>query len=145
MELTKDVTVSGTRYQIGRMKAKDGSWVLAQVMTKMLPAALENGLAGSGAQLAANRAQISEDEFANIQAHALAVVRRYENGLPVPVFVRPDRWAAKDLEYDLVAVMALTVHSIVFTLSPFFSGDGMTQLLESFPGLPALSSPATNT
>ena len=82
----KDVEVGGKKYQIGKFRARDGSWVLAQVLTKMLPVALESALKDAGAALASNRAVLSEDEFFNLQGHALAVVRAYnEHGVPLPV------------------------------------------------------------
>ena len=142
MDLTKDVEIGESRYQVGRFKARDGSWVLAQILTKMLPAAIESSLQGSG--LAANRAQISEEEFASIQAIALSVCRRYENNIPMPVFPRPDTWAIKDLEYDLVTVMRLTIEALVFNITPFFKGNGLAQMMESLPRM-GQSSPTSQT
>ncbi len=145
MQTSTDVVIGGTTYQVGRFKARDGSWILAQVLTKMLPAVIEQALAkGAGTALASNRSMLSEDEFANIQSHALAVCRRVENGVPMPVFVAPNTWAVKELEYDLLTVMALTVHALVFNITPFFAGDGLSQLLGLLPGL-GLNSSASPT
>jgi hypothetical protein len=134
---TQDVEIAGTRYQVGRFKARDGSWILAQVLTKMLPAVIERALVKeAGAKLASNRSLLSEEEFASIQGHALAVCRRYENGVPMPVFVLPNNtFAIKELEYDLIAVMTLTVKALLFNLTPFFEGDGLSQILSALPGL----------
>jgi hypothetical protein len=142
-QLNKDVTIAGKRYQIGRFTARTGSWILAQVLTKMLPSVIEKALAKhAGAKLAAGRAELSEDEFESIQAHALAVCRRYEgeNQLPMPIFLRPDRWAAKDLEFNLVTVMSLTIQALVFNLESFFDEDGLNQILDQIPGLASASS-----
>jgi hypothetical protein len=141
---TKDVEIGGLRYQIGRFRARDGSWVLAQVLTKMMPTMLEAALRKkSSATLPAGRVQIAEDEFANIQAIALSVCRRYNDaGVPMPVFVRPDTFAAPDLEYDVVAVMRLTIEALVFNLSPFFADGGLSQILQSLP-VPILTDPQT--
>ena len=49
---------------------------------------------------------LDEDTFQHIQAHALSVCRRLENGVPMPIFVRPNTWAAKDLEYDVMTLDA---------------------------------------
>lgn len=143
--LFTDVEINGTKYQVGRFKARHGSWILAQILTKMLPAVIEQALAKeAGAKLASNRTALSEEEFENIQGHALAVCRRYENGVPMPIFVLPNTWAIKDLEYDLMTVMALTVHAIVFNIAPFFGGDGLSQLLGLLPSL-GLNSSASRT
>jgi hypothetical protein len=136
MDLSTDVEIAGVKYQIGRFKARDGSWILAQILTKMLPTMIEGALAKSGAKLAADCSNLSEEEFSSIQGHALAVCWRYENGAPMPVFVLPNTWAVKELEYDLVTVMMLTIHALVFNLSSFFEGDGLNKILGSIPAGP---------
>ena len=136
MQLHKDVTVDGDSYQIGRFKARDGSWILAQILTKMMPAILESALAKeAGAQLPPRTTSLTEEEFTSIQGHALAVCRRYENGVPMPVFLLPNTFVVKEMEYDLVKVMKLTVHALVFNLTSFFEGDGLNQILGSMLGL----------
>ena len=131
---TKTVTVGGSEFQIGRFTARNGSWIIAQIATKMLPAVIEKALAqASGAPLAANRATLSEEEFSNIQGHALAVVRRLENGVPMPVFLLPNTFAVRELEYDLVTVIELTIHALVFNLTPFFEDGGLSQILALLP------------
>ncbi|HEX4209511.1 MAG TPA: hypothetical protein VHY56_03895 [Candidatus Binataceae bacterium] len=129
-EPTKDVQINGASYQIGRFTARDGSWILMQILTKMLPSAVANQLNGMGG-LASGRSAMSEEEFASLQGHALAVCRRYENGVPMPVFLRPNTWAIKELEYDVVTVLGLTVNALAFNLSPFFKEGGLTQILAS--------------
>jgi len=144
-EKTIDVDVAGSRYQIGQMTAQDASWVVTLALTKMMPSGIEKALASkAGAVLPKRSSSITEEEFNNIQNHALAVVRRYEtSGAALPVFVKPNRWAVKDLEYDVVAVIALTVNSLVHNLSPFFKGDGLLQIIDSVPGLAGLFSSIT--
>lgn len=133
MDATKQVTISGAEYQIGRFTAREGSWVLAQLLTKMLPSFIERGIEATG--LAANRPQITESEFESLQAMALSVCRRMEKGAPMPIFLRPNTWAIKELEYDLPTVAALTVHAMAFNLTSFFDGGGLGQLLSSFKAL----------
>ena len=141
---TKDIEIAGNRYQIGQFKARDGSFILMQLLTKMLPSFVESAFQKEGAALGASRPALSEDEFAAVQGHALAVCRRYESNVPMPVFVRPDTFAIKELEYDTTTVMALTVNALLFNLSPFFQDGGLTQILESIPGL-APTSPNSQT
>ncbi len=143
---TTTVTINGADYQIGQFKACDGSWILAQVLTKMLPAVIEGAMQkAAGGQLAANRTMISEEEFRNIQGHALAVCRRMENGIPMPVFVLPGTFAVKELEYDLLTVMALTVHALKFNLVPFLHGGGLALILNMLPQVPESNSPPSQT
>lgn len=141
---TKDVEIGGARYQVGRIKARPCSFLLATVMTKILPAVVGSALKkDAGAALEAARALLSEEEFIVIQGHALSVCRRYENGLPMPIFLLPDTWAVKELEYDVVTVMALTIESLVFNLSPFFEGDGLSKILGLLPQAGPNSSPSS--
>lgn len=142
MEDSKDVTINGAKFQVGRLKARHGSWILAQVLTKMLPGVLERAFAKQGAKLAAGRSDMNEEEFASIQGHALSVCRRYDkDGLPMPVFLLPDRWADKELEYNLTAVMALTVHALTFNLGSFFAEGGLALIMDCIPGLQDLADP----
>jgi hypothetical protein len=131
---SKDVVVNGVTYNVGQFKARDGSFILAQLLTKMLPSMLETAFKKEApGALPAGRSALSEDEFAAIQGHALAVCRRVENGVPMPIFFLPNTWAVKEIEYDLVTVMALTIQALVFNIVPFFQGDGMAQILASLP------------
>jgi len=138
-ELNKEITLNGSVYQINRMTASNGSWILAQVITKMLPVAMETGFSSSGMQLPSNRSQLNEQEFQNIQHHCLRVCSRYEpqgdTRVAQPILFADGRFAFKDLEYDLVTVTALTVHALVFNLSPFFDAGALKPIMESFRGL----------
>jgi hypothetical protein len=140
-EQTKDVEIGGARYQVGRFSARDGSWVLMKLLplitTALSATKPENDEAAIAffARVIGQIGQTDEETFRKIQEHALAVCRRLENGVPMPVFLRPNTWAVKELEYDLVTVLALTANALVFNLSPFFSDGGLKQLFESIPGL----------
>ena len=140
MDATKDVEINGVRYQIGRMTAKAGSWVATQIFTKVLPSAIEGQMNKLGLDsLPQGRATMTEEEFSNLQDHCLMVCRRYELvgniDTALPIMPRPGFWAIKELEYDLLTVVALTVHALVFNISPFFDGDALKGCLQSFQGL----------
>jgi len=140
-QTTQTVELNGQTYQIGRFSARNGSWIMLQVIPKIARAF--STIQGSQDQDAFSFALISrligefaetdEETFRRIQAHALSVCRRVEKGVPMPVFVPPDTFAIKELEYDLLTVLSLTSHALVFNLSPFFSGDGLRGM---FPTLP---------
>jgi hypothetical protein len=139
MDSFKDVEINGVRYQVGRMTARTGSWILAQIFTKIMPATVEGNL---GFDLPGGRSEMSEEEFHNLQDHCLAVCSRYEELPPgsgretaMPIMASPGVFAVKELEYDLVAVLGLTIHALVFNVACFFDGDALTSILESFRGL----------
>jgi hypothetical protein len=137
MEKTKDVDISGVRYQIGKMTARDGSWIAMQILTKVLPAGLDEKVTG-GSSLPAKRSEMSEQEFHNIQDHCLAVCARYKLvgnvEAALPVFDRPGK-LNPDLEHDVLTVMALTAHALAFNIAPFFAEDALKPVLASFQGL----------
>lgn len=131
---TFDVEIGGTKFQIGQFKARDGSWILAQILTKMLPAIVEKAFVKeAGAKLASNRAVLTEEEFSSIQGHALNVCRRYENNIPMPVMLNPTTFAIKEIEYDLTTVIALTIQALVFNIKPFFEEGGLSQVMGLMP------------
>jgi hypothetical protein len=133
---TLTVAVNGQDYQIGRFTARQGSWILTQVLTKMLPSMIDTALAKeAGGQLSTSRAQLSEQEFDQLQGLCLSVCRRLENGVPMPIFVLPNTFAIKELEYDLVTVVALTIHALKHNITPFFQDGGLSQLTALLPAL----------
>jgi hypothetical protein len=83
-----------------------------------------------------------KQELLELQADALSVVREIKevaagqmNAFPVR---RPNgMWESEGLEDDIVTVLALTVHSVLFTLSPFFEdgGSNLKAMAASFQGL----------
>lgn len=131
MELSKDVEIEGKRYRVGRVTAIVGSAMVAQILPKIIPY-MEDGL--NIAVIFKMLPTISAAELGSIQNDCLLVCSRYEENNPVPVMLRPGVWGVKELEYDAVTVMALTVHALVFNLAPFFTGGGLQTILQSVLG-----------
>jgi len=141
IEMFKDAEIGGSKYQIGRMTARNGSWITMQILSKILPQAISGQMSqieGLGA-LPANRSEMSEAEFQNIQEHCLAVCRRYETigtaETPLPIMARPGVFAMPELEYDLITIFALTAQTLIYNIAPFFEGDGLMSVLGNLPGL----------
>ena len=131
---TKDVTIGETKYQVGRLSARDGSWLVGQFLPNMAGAfGKEIGEKELGLALAATLRSFSEDNFYSIQGKALGVVRRYDSkGNPVPLLMTDGR-----LVYDpgLVELTALTVTSLAFNLHCFFEPGATAALSLVFPDL----------
>jgi hypothetical protein len=130
--LTQDVTIRGARFQIKRFGALEGSWVVAQMFTRILPSNLESQLGGSVA-LPAGRATMTEEEFINLQKHCLQVCFHYTEGAPpstppLPV-LRNGQIAIPELVHDPLVIMALTIRSLKFNMLPFFSEGALDLLL----------------
>lgn len=138
----KDVTIKGQRYQITKLPATISGWLAVQIATKMLPAFVESKLKIEG--LSANRSEISESEFHNVQNHCLSACKKYEvvgqQDVPQPILVG-GKWVFKDLEYDVVTVLGLTVQALLFNIDPFFQDGGLEELLKDIPGLSRVNPP----
>jgi Phage tail assembly chaperone protein, TAC len=135
-EKTKDVSIGDHQYRVGKLTARTASWVAMQILTKLLPSGDE---LVTGGRASAERSALSESEFHNIQGHCLRVCARYETAgeslVPTPVLMADGRFAIPELEYDVVAVMALTLHSLMFSVSPFFEEGALKLLGSSLPDL----------
>lgn len=133
METTKDVEIDGKRYRISRFTAKVGSSIAAQLMPKIMQCIDGQNL--DVATIVKMLPTISESELSGIQDHCFTVCARYEeNGAVTPVVLRPGVWGIKELEYDVVVVMALTINALIFNLSPFFVGGGLQIIIQSLAG-----------
>lgn len=131
----KDVTIDGKQYRVGRFSARTGSWILFQLLNKALPALVGSQLE-FGAKLGSG-VQMSEADFLNIQDHCLMVCGRYrESGVAEPIMKAQGVFALKDVEYDIVACMGLTVNALAFNFSDFFGGSGskLGELMKAVPG-----------
>jgi hypothetical protein len=124
------------------MNALDGSWVAMQILTKMMPVNIEAMTEGKIPNLPGNRSQMNEEEFHNLQNHCLRVVSRYErdDAPPIPIMVGNGVLAVKELETDIITIMVLTVHSLIFNVAPFFEEGALSEVMQGFPaGLSPLS------
>lgn len=129
MDMHKDIEIRGHRYRIGRMSARTGSWILTRIMSSSMPGGLDEKV---GASELPQRSAMSEEEFYAIQDHCLSACSRFEKDGPAPLGIMANRqFVIKELEYDLVTVATLTLHSLVFNISPFFTEGGLNQILSS--------------
>ena len=136
-KVTKEVTLGENVYEINPFTPRVGSWILAQVLTKIFPSAIESQL---GIDNSMKKTEMSEEEFHNIQDHCLAVVKRFVdvggNRVAMSIMKDKERFAMPDLEYDLITVMALTVHVLLFNIVPFFDADRLKSVLQTFQDSP---------
>jgi hypothetical protein len=154
MEATKDVVIGDSRYQISRVDAETGSFLLYQIL-----AALRKAIAEGGEEEPAQQEQIelSPEEkekqtseatgamiqnvlmsvdrvmFGKIQRDALSVCKQYtaigENETLLPVLMANGKIAIPDLKNDIQALVSLTQHSLHFNLLPFFSNGGFKAVM----------------
>ena len=144
----RDVVIGDAKYQVGRFSARVGSFVLTQVMTKVLPAMLGGPATLQGLPLPSNGSSMSEPEFYAIQNHCLAVCSHLstETGVAAPIMMVDGR-LRPELEYNLPVVLALTMHALQFNLEDFFA-DGnpaLASLKSLFPSASTSADTAPST
>lgn len=134
-EKTKVVVVQERRYQIRRMRPDVGSFILSRILAAGMGAGagLQNDKPDKPliqAMLAAFLNRLDFDTFSFIQNRALAVVSRLDDdGAPLPLVADNGVFADQELATSISLAMALTVQSLVFNLSDFFSEGGLNSLL----------------
>lgn len=132
---TKDVTIRGTEYQIGKLDARTGSYIALTIMTKVLPSFLSEDKLKLG-ELPKNRVDMTESEFHVIQGHCLAVCRRYTaQRLAEQVMTTDGRFVFPDMADDIPTVLGLTIHALMFSVAPFFEDGGLASVMSLVPDL----------
>lgn len=144
-ELNKVVSVNGKNYQIGRFSAMVGSYVCMKIMGKIsgIAVAIMDGKVTNPAVIASavseEIGQMSKQEFIEIQSECLRVCFELldvgGSATPMPLVTAGGEFASPELATDAVTCMLLTVHALVFNLSPFFDENTLKGVIESFPAL----------
>jgi len=154
MEATKEIVIGNSRYQISRIDAETGSFLLYQILAALRKAMSEDGEepTSQGEQPALSpedqTKQTSEatmgmiqnvlmnvdrSMFSKIQRDALSVCKQFtavgENETLLPVLMASGKIAIPDLKNDIQTLVALTQHSLHFNLLPFFSGGGFKAVM----------------
>ena len=132
----KDIELGGRKWRIGRFDARTGSFIAFTLLTKMLPMGLEEGIKN----LPVNRPFISKEEFISIQEDCLKICQEVKEGKNskeafLPVMLPDGRWGVADIETDIITVLGLTTHAILFNVSSFFAENAMQDLRRSFQDL----------
>ena len=147
---TRDVVVGGNRYQISRMNAAVGSWLLFKLIDSMRKLFSNNTVEAATPEpvveldnekksQAANALiqgmlmTLDRDLFEQVQREALTVVAQYtavgDQEVILPVLMKNGSFAVPALKNDIASVVALTSNSLYFNLSPFFLTGGLQNIL----------------
>lgn len=148
MDQTKDITLGAVTYQIGRMSARDSSWIAGQFMSRGLLNAAFNQITENskepidkllGLALTYAFPDLPEAVFQGVQNRCFAVCKQYRiaaagGTIPEPL-LRLDgsaRWNGKD-EPDALSATALLIASLTFNLESFFATGARQMLTQIFP------------
>ncbi len=143
---TKDIELADQKYQLTRFSARDGSWIVSQLLTRGLlmidsQKADEKAL---GLFFAYALSQLPEDTYRKIQELCLQAARHFSGDVAMPLLMQDGRWADGS-EPDLPTVTALIVSEMVFNLQPFFDPAAAKTMALVFPDLTQFAARSTAT
>lgn len=143
-ESFKDVVINERTFRFKRFSAQDGSFIALKVSSILAPMFRKVDLKSlkgvekpedvdvSGIDIfgmVGELSNLSEKDFNYIQTKCLRVTGEMLPGGFTSVLNDNGSFGVMNLEYDTLTVMALTAHSLIFNLSGFFSGSGLSGLL----------------
>ncbi len=145
-ETEKIVEVLGRKFKIQKFDAFTGSYILFQVMEKVLPMGMDSkveaipGNAQDGGQslgqvMPSNRQLMTKAEFMALQKDCLSVVSEVLPAGSRPVFNANGTWGLNDIANNTPLVILLTIHALTFNIGDFFAAGGLKELQSSLAGL----------
>ncbi len=143
-ETFKIVELAERRWRIEKFDALTGSFIAYQVMTKMLPSLMQLQNAKPEEQAAAMQAglmssSMSKAEFIAFQKDCLSVCKELQSAggqeLPVNVMMADGKFGVSDLDNDVMTVLALTIHALLFNITSFFEENALKSAMGSFQAL----------
>ena len=144
-EAFKIVELAGRRFKIGRLDALTGSYFATKLVSRLSSIAM--GIMGGtitdssyvAMAVIEEIGHMGRVEFLELESDALSVVTEVTNvggnDADIPIRTQNGAWGVAGLEDDMITVMALVVHSAVFNLSPFFDGNALNAVKETFKDL----------
>ena len=139
-ENEKIVELFGRTFKITKFDAFTGSYILFQLMEKILPMGLEDKIPGEGEttlseMMPASRTLMTKAEFEKLQRDCLLVVSEVLPAGARPCFNENGTCGLNDIENNTPLVLLLTIHSLVFNIGDFFVAGGLSELKKSLSGL----------
>ena len=140
-ETYKDIQIGGRAWRINKFDALTGSYVVYTLLTQVLPMGMESKVSGLAEQ-SNDRASLpvmNKETFISLMQDCLKVcseIKMVNNIVaPVSVLMADGRFGVADLEHDTVTVMLLTVQTLGYNVSDFFSENALDEIKKSFSEL----------
>lgn len=119
---TKIIEVKDKKYKLSKLDARTGSYVAFKLAAVIAPALKDNNVEQALSQVS----KLPRAEFDEMQTLLLQTVTEVKdvNGeeLPMPL-MRNGAFIDDELNYDVSAVMQLTVQAAIFNVGDFFAGN----------------------
>ena len=138
MENTKELTIVNKQFQLKRIDAQAGAWILTVLISAMFKASsgeesspseqsefdkadpVEKANSTVAAMWISVGTTVSLEAYRQIQRYCLQTCLLYIANNPVPLISTDGRWADKELERDIPVVNQLITAVLQFNLAPFF-------------------------
>lgn len=139
-ENDKTVEIMGRTFKIKKFDAYTGSYILFQLMERVIPMGMENKIdtgtaATLGENLPAGRTLMTKKEFLSFQKDCLSVVGEVLPARTAPILNENGSWGVEDIKDNTLLVVLLTIHALAFNVADFFGGDGLKELKSSITGI----------
>ena len=135
----KDIEVNERKFRLNKLDARTGSYMLFKLM-KILTPIFKNIKQDSTDnikledlnldEIAESLFNLPEKEFSYIQDNCLQVVAELLPAGFQKVLNKSGTWGILNIEFDTTLVMNLTIQSLVFNVSGFFTGSPLTSLIK---------------
>lgn len=142
----KIVELAERRFKIGRFDALTGSYIAVKLVSKLSNVfmAITTGqvtdMNFAALAVAQQIADMSKIEFIELQLECLRVIKEIQNidgkaEADLPVLASSGSFAVPGLNEDMITVLALVTHTVIFNLTPFFVGNALTSTIQTFKDL----------
>ena len=119
---TKTIEVNNKKYRLAKLDARTGSYVAFKLAAIVAPALKDGNVENAIGQVS----KLPRSEFEEIQNYLLHTVTEIKevNGEEIPMpLLRGGKFVDEELEFDVSAVMQLTVQAAIFNVGDFFAGN----------------------
>lgn len=150
-ETQRIVKISGRTWKIEKFDALTGSYIAVKMISRLshIAVGIASGNLSDPSIIAIGISEavgsLQKSEFFEIQNECLNVVKEIQKvgdkDVENPLRLPDGRWSVSDLESNVLLIMALVTHVLIFNLTPFFDGNTLKELKDSFEGLMSFSVP----
>jgi len=136
---TKDIELGTDKYQLTRFSARDGSWIVSQMITSMLLVDTDKTKPKTdqdyGLFFALSLHELPETTYRRIQELCFGCCRKYAGDAAHPILMADGTGRWTNGEPDLVTATALVTAVLVFNLVPFFEPGALKTMRTIYPDL----------
>lgn len=135
----KDIDIKGRAFRLKKMNARTGSFMifkLMKIITPIFKNIKEDSLKDMNlgdinlTEIANSLFDLPENEFRYIQDNCLQVVNELLPAGEQSVLNKDGTWGVLNIEFDTSLVMNLTIQSLIFNVTGFFSESPLSSILK---------------